>query len=163
MASDRVWIATLIDVQEGRPPVPLLGDEQIRTLLASRPRIALVGASNNPGRPASGVMEALLRLGYDVIPVNPGADEVQGRRCYPTVAAAVAATGPVELVDVFRRADQCEAHARDAVAAGARVLWLQLGIASAPAGRVAHEAGLGVVMDRCTLIEHQRLLGDRRP
>ncbi len=163
MASDREWIATLIDVQEGRPPVPLLGDEQIRALLASHPRIALIGASNNPGRPAFGVMEALLRLGYDVIPVNPGTDEVQGRRCYPTVVAAVAAAGPIELVDVFRRADQCEAHARDAVAAGARVLWLQLGIASEPAGRVAHEAGLGVVMDRCTLIEHQRLLGDRRP
>jgi uncharacterized protein len=159
MASDRRWIATLIAVQEGHPPVPLLGDDEVRALLAARPRIALVGASANPGRPAFGVMESLLRLGYDVVPVNPGAEEVHGLPCYPTVVAAVAATGPIELVDVFRRPDQCEAHARDAVAAGARVLWLQLGIASEPAGRIAHEAGLGVVMDRCTLIEHQRLLG----
>lgn len=159
MVTDAEWIAALIAVQEGRFPVPLLGDAEIRSLLASLPRIALVGASDNPGRPAFGVMEALLDLGYDVVPVNPGAVEVQGIHCYPTVVDAVRATGPVQLVDVFRRPEFCEEHARDAVAAGARWLWLQLGIASEPAGRVAHEAGLGVVMDRCTLIEHQRLLG----
>lgn len=162
MARDHEWIATLIAVQEGRPPVPLLGDDAIRTLLAARPRIALVGASANPGRPAFGTMGSLLAIGYDVVPVNPGVDEVGGLRCYPSVVAAVEATGPIELVDVFRRPDQCEAHAVDAVAAGSRVLWLQLGIASEPAGRVAHQAGLGVVMDRCTLIEHHRLLGGRR-
>jgi predicted CoA-binding protein len=106
-------------------------------------------------------MEALLGFGYDVVPVNPRDDVVQGLRCYPTVVDAVAATGPVQLVDVFRRAEFCEDHARDAVAAGARCLWLQLGIASARAGRVARDAGLDVVMDRCTLIEHQRLLGGR--
>ncbi|MHB8960231.1 MAG: CoA-binding protein [Candidatus Limnocylindrales bacterium] len=159
MTTDREWIAALIAVQEGRFPVPLLGDDEVRLLLASRPRIALVGASDNPGRPAFGVMEALCDLGYDVVPVNPGAASIQSRHCYPTVAEAVRATGPIELVDVFRRPEFCEEHARDAVAAGARWLWLQLGIASEPAGRIAHEAGLGVVMDRCTLIEHQRLIG----
>jgi uncharacterized protein len=162
MANDRVWIADLIAVQEGHSPVPLLDDAALRTLLASRPRIALVGASENPGRPAHGVMPSLLAIGYDVVPVNPAADEIQGLRCYPTVVDAVAATGPVQLVDVFRRPEFCEGHARDAVAAGASCLWLQLGIASAAAGRVAHEAGLDVVMDRCTLIEHHRLLGDVR-
>ncbi len=159
MTTDRVWIAALIAVEEGRFPVPLLNDAEIRALLASHPRIALVGASDRPGRPAFGVMEALLELGYDVVPVNPGAEEVQGLRCYPTVVEAVQATGPIQLVDVFRRPEFCEEHARDAVAAGARWLWLQLGIASEPAGRIAHGAGLGVVMDRCTLIEHHRLLG----
>ncbi len=159
MTADRAWVADLIAVQEGRFPVPLLGDAEIRALLASRPRIALVGASERPGRPAFGVMEALLDLGYDVVPVNPGAVEVQGLRCYSTVVEAVRATGPIQLVDVFRRPETCEGHARDAVAAGARWLWLQLGIASEPAGRIAHEGGLGVVMDRCTLIEHRRLLG----
>jgi uncharacterized protein len=158
MTSDRVWIADLIAVQEGRSPVPLMGDAAIRGLLAGRPRIALVGASDNPARPAFDVMESLLALGYDVVPVNPGADEVQGLPCHPSVEAAVKATGPVHLVDVFRRADACEDVARDAVAAGARCLWLQLGIANEAAGRIAHEAGLGVVMDRCTLIEHARLL-----
>ncbi len=162
MASDRVWIADLIDVQEGRSPVPLLDDDAIRDLLASRPRIALVGASSNPGRPANEVMESLLAIGYDVVPVNPAEDAVQGRPCYPSVEAAVQATGPIQLVDVFRRASFCEEHARDAVAAGAACLWLQLGIANAAAGRIAHDAGLVVVMDRCTLIEHNRLLGGRR-
>jgi predicted CoA-binding protein len=159
MDDERTWIADLIAVQEGRSPVPLLGDAEVRSLLAGRPRIALVGASENPGRPAFGVMEALLAIGYDVVPVNPAASTVQGLPCYRTVVDAVRATGPVGIVDVFRRPGACEEHARDAVAAGARCLWLQLGIASAAAGRVAHAAGLGVVMDRCTLIEHRRLLG----
>jgi predicted CoA-binding protein len=161
MASDQTSIADLIAVQEGRSPIPLLDDAAIRELLASRPRIALVGASDRPGRPAFGVMKALLGFGYDVVPVNPGADRIQGLPCYPTVVDAVAATGPIQLVDVFRRAELCEDHARDAVAAGARCLWLQLGIASKRAGRLAHDAGLDVVMDRCTLIEHRRLLGGR--
>jgi predicted CoA-binding protein len=161
MATDSRWIADLIAVQEGRSPVPLLGDEAIRELLARRPRIALVGASGNPGRPASEVMASLLAFGYDVVPINPAEAEVQGLACYSTVVEAVRATGPVALVDVFRRAAACEEHARDAVAAGAACLWLQLGIANAQAGRIAHEAGLGVVMDRCTLIEHRRLLGGR--
>lgn len=162
MASDRVSIADLIAVQEGRSPVPLLDDAAIRAVLASRPRIALVGASSNPGRPAFGVMESLIGIGYDVVPVNPAEPEIQGLPCYPSVVDAVAATGPIQLVDVFRRASFCEEHARDAVAAGASCLWLQLGIASEAAGRVAHEAGLAVVMDRCTLIEHNRLLGGVR-
>jgi predicted CoA-binding protein len=162
MPSDQAWIADLIAVQEGRSPVPLLDDAGIRDLLAARPRIALVGASENPGRPAHGVMEALLAIGYDVVPVNPGAAVVHGRPCYPTVEAAVAATGPITLVDVFRRASACEASAHDAVAAGATCLWLQLGIANEAAGRIAHGAGLGVVMDRCTVIEHHRLLPRQR-
>jgi len=99
-----------------------------------------------------------LRLGVDVVPVNPGLTEVLGRTCYPTVVAAVAATSPVDIVDVFRRPEFCPDHARDAVAAGAKCLWLQLGIASEEAGRIAHAAGLGVVMDRCTLIVLQRLV-----
>ena len=162
MAGDRAWIADLVAVQEGRFPVPLLDDRAIADLLAGRPRIALVGASDNPGRPAFGVMESLLAIGYDVVPVNPGAGEVQGLRCYPTVEVAARETGPIGIVDVFRRPSSCEEHARDAVAASAACLWLQLGIASEAAGRIAHDAGLGVVMDRCTLIEHHRLLGGRR-
>lgn len=159
MHNERIWIADLIAVQEGRSPVPLLDDAAIRALLAGRPRIALVGASDKPGRPASGVMAALLEIGYDVVPVSPAARVVQGLPCYPTVADAVRETGRVGIVDVFRRPAACEDHARDAVEAGAACLWLQLGIASEAAGRIAHEAGLGVVMDRCTLIEHRRLLG----
>jgi uncharacterized protein len=155
---DREWLATLIAVQEGRPPVPLLDDAGIRALLHSGPRIAVVGASANPGRPSHGVLVALARAGYDVVPVNPRETVIAGLRCHPTVIDAVRDTGPVDIVDVFRRPEDCAAHAREAVAVGARCLWLQLGIASAEAGRIAHEGGLSVVMDRCTLIEHHRLL-----
>ena len=156
-AADRDWIATLIAVQEGRFPLPLLDDAGIRALLRARPRIAVVGASANPGRPSYGVLVGLVRAGYDVVPVSPTTDEVAGLRCYPTLADAVAATGPVGIVDVFRRSDQCVEHAREAVAAGATCLWLQQGVANAEAARIAHEAGLSVVMDRCTLVEHNRL------
>jgi predicted CoA-binding protein len=155
---DRDWLATLIAVQEGRFEIPLLDDAGIRDLLRSRPRIAMVGASSNPGRPSHGVLRSLVRAGYDVVPVNPRESEIEGLACYPTVAEAVATTGPVDLVDVFRRPDLCVEHARGAVAVGARCLWLQLGIANAEAARIAHEGGLAVVMDRCTIIEHRRLV-----
>jgi len=156
--ADREWIATLIAVQEGRFPLPLLDDDGIRVLLLARPRIAVVGASANPGRPSYGVMATLRRAGYDVVPVTPAADEIDGLRCYPTLGDAVRETGQVDLVDVFRRPDRCVDHAREAVAVGARCLWLQQGIANAEAARIAHDAGLSVVMDRCTAVEHHRLV-----
>lgn len=158
--ADREWLRTLIAVQEGRFELPLLDDAGIRALLRSRPRIALVGASANPGRPSHGVMRSLLRAGYDVVPVNPRETEIDGITCYPSVVAAVAATGPVDIVDVFRRPDQTVEHAREAVLVGARCLWLQLGIANEEAARIAHEGGLSVVMDRCTIVEHRRLGAD---
>jgi predicted CoA-binding protein len=157
--AERERVATLIAIQEGRPPVPLLDDAGIRELLRSRPRIAVVGASDDPGRPAHGVMARLLAAGYDVVAVNPAWQTVLGMRCHPTLAEAVRVTGRVDLVDVFRRSDQCVDHAREAVAVGARCLWLQQGIANAEAGRIAHEAGLSVVMDRCTAVDHWRLVG----
>ncbi len=158
--AEREWVAMLIAVQEGRPPVPLLDDAGIAELLRSRPRIAVIGASADPGRPAYGVMRTLRRAGYDVVPVSPAADEIDGLRCHPTLADAVRETGPVDIVDVFRRPEACAAHALEAVEAGASCLWLQQGIASAEAGRIAHEAGLAVVMDRCIAVEHRRLLED---
>jgi predicted CoA-binding protein len=155
--TDRASVADLIEVQEGRSPVPLLGESEIAALLRQRPRIAIIGASPQPYRASNGVLHNLVRLGYDVVAVNPSVGEVDGLPCYPTLAAAVEATGPVDVVDVFRRADQCVPHAREAVEVGAKVLWLQLGIANLEAGRIAHDAGLEVVMDRCTSIEAGRL------
>ena len=157
--AERDLVAALIAISEDRFPVPLLDDTGIRELLRSRPRIALVGASSNPARPSHGVLRSLRQAGYDVAAVNPREAAIDGQPCYPSVADAVAATGPVDIVDVFRRADLCVEHAREAVAAGARCLWLQLGIANEEAGRIAHEAGLAVVMDRCTIVEHRRLAG----
>jgi predicted CoA-binding protein len=128
-------------------------------VLRSTRRIAIVGASSNPGRPSFGVFRSLVRGGFDCIPVNPNEREVLGVPAYATLGEAVAATGPVELVDVFRRSELCVPHAREAVAVGARCLWLQLGVVDWDAARIAHQAGLEVVMDRCTAIEWRRIAG----
>lgn len=151
------WTAELLDLEAGRIGFPVLDRQGIRDLLASRPRIAVVGASPNPARPSYGVLVDLIGLGYDCVPVNPTADEVAGLRCYATLADAVEATGPVDLVDVFRLPPACPEHAREAVAVGAGCLWLQLGIVSREAGQIATDAGLQVVMNRCLAVEAARL------
>ena len=150
------WTADLLDLEAGRIGFAVLDREGIRGLLAGKPRIAIVGASPNPTRPSHGVLVDLVGLGYDVVPVNPTATEVAGLTCYPSLREAVDATGPVDIVDVFRLPPACPEHAREAVAVGARCLWLQLGIASREAGRIAHDAGLAVVMNRCLAIEAMR-------
>ena len=154
---DRDRVRDILDLQEGRWPVPLLDDAATLRVLRDARRIAVVGASANPVRPSNGVMRTLLAAGYDCVPVNPNASEVLGRVCFPTVQAAVDATGPVDIVDVFRRASATPDVARAAVAVGAKVLWLQLGIVSWEAARIAHQGGLDVVMDRCTAIELRRI------
>ncbi len=122
-------------------------------------RIAVIGASSDPNRPSNGVFRDLVAHGFDCVPVNPGETAVAGVNAYPTLARATAATGRFDLVDVFRRSELCVPHAEEAVAAGARVLWLQLGIVNWEAARIAHDAGLEVVMDRCTSIELGRISG----
>ena len=99
--------------------------------------------------------------GFECVPVNPNCPSVQGVPAFGTLAEAVSATGPFEMVDVFRRSELCVSHAEEAVAAGARVLWLQLGVVNWEAARVAHDGGLDVVMDRCTAIEWRRIGGRR--
>ena len=150
-------LKNLLDFQEGRLDVAVLDDAEIAELLRTARRIAVIGASSRPTRPSNGVLRYLVAVGYDVVPVHPNEKVVEGMTCYPTLADAVAATGPVDIVDVFRRAEACPVHAREAVDVGARCLWLQLGIVSADAARIAHAGGLEVVMDRCTKIEHARL------
>jgi predicted CoA-binding protein len=114
--------------------------------------IAVVGASPRPGRPSHGVMRYLLEHGYRVIPVRPrDCDEVLG---VPCVASLAEIAGPVDLVDVFRRPEFCADVAREAVAAGAGALWLQLGIVSPEARRIAVDAELDYVEDLCTAIVH---------
>jgi uncharacterized protein len=150
-------VRDLLDLHEGRGPVDLLDDAGIAEILTAARRIAVIGASSRPTRPSNDVMAALLRHGYDVVPVNPRETQVLGRRCYPDLATAVAEEGPVDIVDVFRNAQACPAHAREAVAVGAGCLWLQLGIVSWESARIAAVAGIPVVMDRCTAIEIRRL------
>jgi uncharacterized protein len=158
-AEERARARDILDLQEGRLDVPVLDDAGIAALLGSTRRIAVIGASGNPSRASNGVVRYLMDAGYDVVPINPAEPEIEGRTCYPSLAEAVAAEGPVDIVDVFRRAELCVPHAEEAVAVGARCLWLQLGIVNVEAARIAHAGGLAVVMDRCTKIEHARLVG----
>lgn len=153
----------MLDLQEGRWPVPLLDDDGIADLLRHSHRIAIVGASADPARPSHDVLVELARRGWDVVPVTPAAAEVAGVRAYPTLAGAAAATGAFDIVDVFRRPEAAPGHAREAVETGARCLWLQLGVVSREAARIAHEGGLVVVMDRCTLIEDGRVFRPGEP
>lgn len=127
-------------------------------ILAETRTIALVGASPRPERPSHGVMRYLLSQGYRVIPVRPHRREVLG---IPCVASLRDLDEPVDLVDVFRRPEFCPAVAEDAVAIGAKALWLQLGIVSPEARRIAEEAGLEYVENACTAVLHSLYVAGR--
>ena len=116
--------------------------------------IAIVGASPNPQRPSHKVAAYLIEHGFEVIPVRPKVNEILGRRCYGSIAEI---QEKIDVVDVFRRPEACPDVARAAVAAGAGALWLQEGIVSQEAARIAREGGLAVVMDLCTKKVHQHL------
>jgi len=116
---------------------------------------AVVGCSPDPSRDSQQIARLLRRHGFRVIPVNPAVDELLGERCYPSVTAIPSAEG-VEVVDIFRRADQAGAHVDEAVRIGARAVWMQLGVIDEAAARRALVAGLDVVMDRCPAIELPR-------
>jgi predicted CoA-binding protein len=125
-------------------------------LLRETRTIAMVGASPNPAKPSHGVMRYLLAAGYRVVPVRAdGCEEVLGVRC---VASLAEIDEPIDMVDVFRRPEFCAAHAREAVEARAKSLWLQLGIRSPEARRIAHEGGLAYVENACTAALHRAYL-----
>jgi uncharacterized protein len=124
-------------------------------IMAGVRTIALVGASPRPERPSNSVMRYLLDQGYRVIPVRPvGPAEIHG---VPRVAALSEIEEPIDLVDVFRRAEFCPGVAEEAVAAGAGALWLQLGVVSPEARAIAAAAGLDYVENACTAIVHGQL------
>jgi predicted CoA-binding protein len=131
----------------------------LRRLLHNCRRIAVVGISGEWHRPSYFVGKYLLEHGYTMIPVNPKYPEVLGQKCYPTLAAAAAEAGPIDLVDCFRKPEEIGPLADEAIRIGAKCLWMQLGVVNEEAGRKAHAAGLDVVMDRCVKIEHGRLFG----
>jgi hypothetical protein len=130
----------------------------LRRLLHSNRRIAIVGISAEWHRPSFFVGKYLLEHGYVMIPVNPKYQEVLGQACYPDLAAARAA-GAIDMVDCFRKAEDIGPLADQAIAIGAKTLWMQLGIVNQAAAAKASVAGLDVVMDRCVKIEHGRLFG----
>ncbi len=130
----------------------------IRAILAQTEHIAVVGLSPKAGRPSHQVAAYLQQAGYHIIPVNPGQDEILGEPCYPGLRAI---PGPVDLVDIFRRSDQVEPIVRDAIAINAPVVWMQQGIVNPRAARLAEEAGLTVIMDRCLKVDHQQYGADQ--
>lgn len=158
MTQDRRHIE-LLDEPVAPNGLPLLSDGATLELLRDARRIAVVGASNLPWRASNSVMGYLLDQGYECVPVNPNHREVLGQRCYPSLEAAVAATGPFDIVDVFRRPEFTPEIARSAVATGCHALWLQQGVISPEAVRIADAGGLAVVMDRCTAVVHRLVRG----
>ncbi|MGE0707821.1 MAG: CoA-binding protein [Planctomycetota bacterium] len=131
-------------------------DAALEALLRGTRTIALVGASPDPRRPSHGVMSYLLSVGYEVTPIRPGGGEVLG---VPCVASLRDLAAPPDLVDVFRAPEHVPGVVDDALAVGARALWLQDGVIHEAAAERARAAGLQVVMDDCTLRVHRRLLG----
>jgi len=127
----------------------------IRAALGER-RVAVVGLSSNHLRASNFVGYYLQRHGYQVVPVNPRESEILGERCYPSLSAI---PEPVGVVDVFRDPAAVPDIAREAVAMGARYLWLQFGVISPEGAAIAEAGGVQVIMDRCMKIEHARYLG----
>ncbi len=131
--------------------------EEIKRLLEGSRNVAVVGLSDRPYRTSYEVASALQGYGYRIFPVNPNlTGPVLGEEPYATVSEI---PEPVDIVDVFRRSELTPPVARDAVAAGAKVLWLQLGVINEEAARYAEEHGLTVVMDRCLKVDHALLVG----
>lgn len=131
-------------------------DRELRILLGEAHTIAVVGLSSKPSRPSLDVAAYLQERGYRIVPVNPRETEVLGERAYPSLLD-IPEELPIDVVDVFRRADDTPDIARDAVAIGAKVLWLQDGIVNEEAYRIASEAGLDVIMGVCIRRTDQRL------
>ena len=127
-------------------------DEYLQNILTSVKTIAMVGASPDKTKFSYGVLRVLHETGYDMIPVNPrpGLDEIRGLKVYPNLASI---DRPVDMVEVFRKSEDLPRIAEEAVAIGAKVLWAQIGVHNDEAARLAEDAGMQVVMDRCPKIE----------
>ena len=127
-------------------------DEYLQEILSSVKTIAMVGASPDKTKFSYGVLRVLHETGYDMIPINPrpGLEEIRGLKVYPNLAAI---DRPVDMVEVFRRPEDLYGVAEEAIAIGAKVLWGQIGVVDHEAARLAEDAGLKVVMDRCPKIE----------
>lgn len=132
-------------------------DRQLKILLGDAETIAVVGLSSKPDRPSFGVAAYLQEHGYRIVPVNPAEVEVLGERAYPSLRH-VPPDVRIDVVDVFRRAEQTPDIAREAVAIGARVLWLQDGIVNEDAYRIANDAGLEVIMGVCIMRTRERVM-----
>jgi predicted CoA-binding protein len=132
---------------------------ELRALLGEARTVAVVGLSGRPGRPSLEVARYLQEHGYRIVPVNPKETEVLGEPAYPSLRD-IPSDVEVDVVDVFRRPEHTPEIARDAVAIGAKVLWLQEGIVNDDAYAIASEGGLDVIMGVCMMKVRERLMGD---
>jgi hypothetical protein len=129
-------------------------DETIRAILSTPQTIVVVGCSPSPDRDSHRIAQLLQRRGHRVIPVNPGHQEILGEKCY---AAVRDVPERIDMVDIFRRSEFVSLIVDDAIAAGAKIVWMQLGVIDMAAAQRAQQAGLTVIMDRCPAIEYRRL------
>src|SRR4051794_7573582 len=134
-------------------------DDDVAYILRNLRTWAVVGCSPDPYRDSHRIASLLLSRGYDVIPVNPGVDEVLGRHSHPVLPA----DHGIDVVDLFRRSSAVARHVEEAIAIGAKAVWMQLGVIDHAAAERAREAGLRVVMNRCPAIELPRLDALERP
>lgn len=134
----------------------MASDKTIRDLLSSAKTIAVIGLSSNPLRASYGVAKYLQSKGYRIVPVNPNVTEVLGEQA---VASLDQIAGPIDIVDVFRRSEYVPEIVSAAIRKGARCVWMQMGVSHADAAELAEEQGIIVVMDRCIMREHGRLIG----
>jgi len=128
----------------------------LRRILTDYKRVAVVGLSTDWSRPSNFAAKYMLDHGFEMIPVNPKYDEILGQKCYPDLQSI---PGPVDIVDLFQRAERIPLFVDDIIDIGAKVLWMQLGVVNEQAAKKARDAGLEVVMDRCIKIEYARLFG----
>lgn len=129
-------------------------DDEIRTFLQKMKHIAVVGLSPKPDRPSFGVAQVMQDAGYRIIPVHPGASEILGEKAWPDLASVPDA---IDLVDVFRKAEDVDAVVDEAIRLRLPAIWIQLGIINEAAAERARAAGMFVVMDRCLKVEWRRL------
>ena len=134
----------------------MIDSNELRRILKECKTLAVVGLSANEMRPSYFAAKYMQDHGYRIIPVNPNYDEILGEKCYPDLASI---PEPVDMVDLFQRADRVMPFVEQAIEIGAKVVWMQLGVINEEAAKVASDAGLEVVMDRCVKIEYARLFG----
>lgn len=134
--------------------------ELLRDLFRRTRQIAVVGISQNPSRASHDVATYLQNAGYEIVPINPTIPDWEGIPSYPDLEAAVAAGKKIDLVDVFRRSEEIVHVVDDAIKAKMPAIWFQLGVIDEREAQRAQQAGMTVVMDRCTKIDHRRLMRD---
>ncbi len=135
--------------------MPIEDDKTIETILRGARTIAVVGASPKPWRDSGTIASFLAARGYTVIPVNPAYQDVLGMKCYPDL---VSIGSPVDIVDIFRNPDEVLPVIDEAIAIGAKTVWMQLGVVNAEAAKKAEQAGLQLIMDRCIAVDYRRLV-----